>query len=320
MKHNTIDTGIIDSNSNPFVQQSWIAQGFGFTPKRQEKIENIFGQNLENILKARPINDNSYVAFVSIRWGFACLLDKKLTPTGKWLNRKIYDGHGRPLIHNTMENLLNIESITSCTNRGPWSLGNDILYKMCADNFNHDSAEKIVAKVWLIGRSYAVAIERRRNKTPGVESDKFYTETVVDAFQSSELDKMMDKIKIMPNLNKGSLIKTIELHHYLTKLINKISNLDKRSFSSKYLHFHLPALFYIYDSRAAKAIKRFKIKVPADIKLLVSSTNHDKEYGDFACKCFVLTNQVKEMFDIELTPRQIDNLLLERVLIEDLNN
>lgn len=315
MKHIITDNGIIDLESNPFAYESWKKQKLGFTQKRQDQIKNLFGQNAENILMAQPKNDNKYVAFVAIRWGFACFLDKKLTPTEKWMNRKIYDGHGRPLIHNTMENLLDIESITSCTNRGPWSLGNDILYKMCADNFNHDSAEKIVAKVWLIGRSYAVAIERRRNKTPGVESDKFYIETVVNSLQSSELDKMMDKIKIMPRLNNGSLIKTIELHHYLTKLINKITNLDKRSFSSKYLHFHLPALFYIYDSRAAKAIKRFKITVPADLTLLVSNTNHDKEYADFACKCFVLTNQVKEMFDIEFTPRQIDNLLLERVLI-----
>jgi hypothetical protein len=220
------------------------------------------------------------------------------------------------LRHNTMVNLLDIESITSCTKRGPWSLGNDILYKMCEDNFNHDSAEKIVAKVWLIGRSYSVAIERRRNKVPGVESDKFYTETVVKAFQTPELDKMLDKIKIISKVNTESLIKSIELHYHLTKQINKITNLNKRSFSSKYLHFHLPSLFYIYDSRAVKAIKRFKLKVPSELKLLVASTNCDKEYADFACKCFVLTNQAKGMFDIELTPRQIDNLLLERVLGE----
>lgn len=35
MKHNTIDKVIIDPNSNPFVHESWIEQGFGFTPKRQ---------------------------------------------------------------------------------------------------------------------------------------------------------------------------------------------------------------------------------------------------------------------------------------------
>jgi hypothetical protein len=92
-----IDKGIIDSDNNPFAQESWIQQGFGFTQKRQGQIEPLFDQSAENILMAQPDNDNRYVAFVSIRWGFACLLDKKLTPTEKWGNRDLYDGHGRPI-------------------------------------------------------------------------------------------------------------------------------------------------------------------------------------------------------------------------------
>lgn len=319
MKHHTIDKGIIDSIINPFVQQSWIAQGFGFTAKRQKKIENLFGQNFENILMSQPRNDNKYVAFVSIRWGFACLQGRKLAPTEKWFNRKIYDEYGRLLKHNTMENLLDVESITFCTKRSPWSLGNDVLYKMCADNFKHDTAEKIIAKVWLIGRSYAVAIERRKNKTKEIESDKFYTETVVNAFQTPELDKMMDKIKTISKLDSDTLMKSLEVHSYLTKLINKITDLNKRSFSSKYLHFHLPLLFYIYDSRAVKSISQFKIKIPSDLKRQISSTNFDIEYAEFACKCFILTNHVKETFGIELTPRQIDYLLLERIIEEHKN-
>lgn len=46
----------------------------------------------------QPENDNRYVAFVAIRWGFACLLNEKLTPTGKWINRHFYDSHGHPII------------------------------------------------------------------------------------------------------------------------------------------------------------------------------------------------------------------------------
>jgi hypothetical protein len=168
-----------------------------------------------------------------------------------------------------MENILDLESIKSCTNRGPWSLGNDILYKMCADYFNHDSVEKIIAKVWLIGRSYAVALERRKNKIQNYESDKFYTEIVANAFQSSQLDKIMSDIKINAKLDTDTLIKTIELHYYLTKLLNEITELNKRSFSSKYLHFHMPNFFYIYDSRATKALRKFKIKIPTNLKLSV---------------------------------------------------
>lgn len=97
MKRITVDKGIIDSESNPFAHESWVAQSFGVTPKRQGQIENLFGQSAENILMSQPENDNRYVAFLAIRWGFACLLKNKLTYTEKWSNRHLYDGHGRPL-------------------------------------------------------------------------------------------------------------------------------------------------------------------------------------------------------------------------------
>lgn len=98
MKRITVDKGIIHLDSNPFAHESWIEQGFGFTPKRQHHIEKLFGQSAENILMTRPENDNRYVAFVAIRWGFACLLNNNLSPTEKWTNRHLYDGHGRSLV------------------------------------------------------------------------------------------------------------------------------------------------------------------------------------------------------------------------------
>lgn len=39
-----IDKGIIDPDNNPFAQESWIQQNFGFTPKRQEQIENLWSK------------------------------------------------------------------------------------------------------------------------------------------------------------------------------------------------------------------------------------------------------------------------------------
>ena len=92
-----IDKGIIDLDNNPFAHESWIQQGFGFTPKRQRQIENLFGQSIENILITQPENDNRYVAFVAIRWDFAKITNEILTQTEKWNNRQLYDGLGRLL-------------------------------------------------------------------------------------------------------------------------------------------------------------------------------------------------------------------------------
>lgn len=100
MKITTIDKGIINLESNPFTHDSWIEQGLAFTPKRQDQIENLFGQTTESILMTQPENDNRYVSFVAIRWGFATITEGKLASTEKWKNRDIYDGHGRQLKRN----------------------------------------------------------------------------------------------------------------------------------------------------------------------------------------------------------------------------
>jgi hypothetical protein len=91
-----LEEGIIDKN-NPFTQDSWIKQGYCFTIHRQKQIAELFGKDKSNILGTNPRNENSYVAFVAIRWGFAKIVGDKLTPTEKWTNRFLYDGHGQCL-------------------------------------------------------------------------------------------------------------------------------------------------------------------------------------------------------------------------------
>ncbi len=45
-----------------------------------------------------------------------------------------------------------------------WDLGNQVLYDLCSKHPFHKTPQEIIAKVWLIGRSYAAALERRKNK------------------------------------------------------------------------------------------------------------------------------------------------------------
>src|SRR5438477_314230 len=44
-----------------------------------------------------------------------------------------------------------------------WDVGNGVLYDLCAANPEHTRDDVIIAKIWLIGRTYAAAIERRRD-------------------------------------------------------------------------------------------------------------------------------------------------------------
>lgn len=58
---------------------------------------------------------------------------------------------------------VNNEDIDSIHIPWVWDIGNRILYDMCGAHPEHSQDGEIVAKVWLIGRSYAASIERCRN-------------------------------------------------------------------------------------------------------------------------------------------------------------
>jgi hypothetical protein len=191
-----------------------------------------------------------------------------------------------------------------------WDFGNAILYKLCKDNFNHDTDDHILTKVLFIGRIYAAAVERRTNKSNDI-NDNFYTNTVVRTFRESNLDDKLSKLKIAKTENIENIKPVLQTHYFLTNMLKKITDLDKRSFSSKYLHFHLPDLFYIYDFRAVTALRQFTSQVPKDLKYIIELDNVDNEYAKFYCKCFDLRRQIKTQFNIDLTHRQLDNLLIE---------
>jgi len=145
-----------------------------------------------------------------------------------------------------MKTLPSIEKIKKCKTT-PWDFGNGILYDLCKENFYHRDTEKILSKVWLIGRAYSAAIERRRNKE--TINDNFYIDRVAPTFKDSEIDNYLTDLKQQDRLTIDNLPLVLRAHNYLTKLTALITDLEKRSFSSKYLHFHLPNLFFIYDSR-----------------------------------------------------------------------
>lgn len=212
-----------------------------------------------------------------------------------------------------MDLTLTKEQIDRCIGSNPWDLGNQVLYDLCSNHFTHDKADKILAKTWLIGRAYAAAIERRRNKND--INDNFYTDTVVSTFKNSRLDTILENLKNQ-QLSVDTLHHIIDAHFYLTKLLFEITELDKRSFSSKYLHFHLSNLFFIYDSRAVKAMRQYVTRLPKHLNALAERESVDKEYSSFVYKCFHLRQSIFDKYNVLLTPRQLDNLLIETANIK----
>lgn len=205
---------------------------------------------------------------------------------------------------------LSLEKIEQAMRNNVWHFGNEILYSMCRENFEHTKDEHILAKILFIGRIYAAAIERRKTKNNDI-NDNFYIDTVAPAFRKSEIDKYLTKLKSFESLETDNLKFALETHYYLTKEINKITELNKRSLVSKYLHFHLPELFFIYDTRAVQALRYFITKVPNNLQPLIELENVDTEYAKFFCKCYTLKTEIEKQFNLKISNRQLDNLLIE---------
>jgi len=188
----------------------------------------------------------------------------------------------------------------------PWDFSNQVLYDLCLANPAHDDETVVIAKMLLIGRAYSAAIERRKNKKRGEGTDNFYVETVGPMLRRSKIDRWIDEARTSRPGTPSALETLVRVHGLVTDLFYGVSGLEKRALASKYLHFHVPKLFYIYDSRAAEAILEFSSDLPRPSR----SGGGDDEYRRFAERCQHLRDLCKRRFSLELLPRHIDNFLL----------
>ena len=228
----------------------------------------------------------------------------------------------------------------------PEEIGNKILYDMCSKFTSNTKAENVSAKSWLIGRSYAVSPQRRKNaKKFGTKYDYFF-DNFGNEFASVEEAKEVDATitKLKNKKFKGDFIKDKEIILGALKLINLfnmtvkkvISKLDDceseetfdyPSFSSKYLHFHCPKVVFIYDSYSNRESARIfkELKNSTDNNLLkqinelktdvksegLNSNERFKAYINHYIRCYFISIYCGEKV---LTPRQVDTALLQQLL------
>ena len=154
-------------------------------------------------------------------------------------------------------------------------------------HFPYNKNKIFASKIWLIGRSYAAAIERTKTgKSLNTIIDDFWTELEPG---QQWLDESLQALNQTPiDDMKGKLDIIFKIHNEFTEIMKKTTNLEKRSLSSKYLHFHCPNAFFIYDSRARKSIN----KLVGGKK--VTNYTGDAEYIGFYLKVLELQNFFKQ--------------------------
>ncbi len=214
--------------------------------------------------------------------------------------------------------IFNKTNFNACGERSDWDLGNQVLYDLCKNHPFHNKPDEIIAKMWLIGRSYAASIERRKNKK-NETNDEFYSKVVNEVINFNRQEKLDERIKKLDNLeiNKSMVKQLLVLHKDLLKLLEKLTKLDKRSFVSKYLHFHCENI-PIYDSRAkigmmalSKGFKKETKLIKKDLINELNKEEYDEEYLDFCSRYLACYNSIKSKIgNKKISARWMDNYLL----------
>lgn len=185
--------------------------------------------------------------------------------------------------------------------------GNDILYRMCAERPKHTDLDTIASKIWIIGRAYSATIERKAGKR--IEAGKdFYRETVAPAIRNSGIDDWIASVSSIDRLTNENVALSLSCHKNVTDLFKSITDFEKRSLASKYLHFHARNAFFIYDSIANRRIKE---KLRGKQSRLTYLDGFDKEYAVFSARCIFYRDEFLEKeLGALVTPRRLDMSLM----------
>ena len=177
--------------------------------------------------------------------------------------------------------------------------GNHILYKMCQDYPLNNNHEIIGGKLWLIGRAYAASVERKAGAN-------FDWSPLKSAIADSNIDSHLAKCKKIKRVELENLPQVLLAHKELTMIFKKTTKLEKRSLASKYLHFHAPSAFFIYDSMAVSAVQN-QVKIDRGFN---RNSAYDLAYEDFCHRCIKHREALEAQIKFELSPRKVDSELL----------
>lgn len=120
----------------------------------------------------------------------------------------------------------------------------------CKDCPSHDDYCEVYAKIALVNRMYSAQLGRGRVGKYEAE-DK-----VAQALCKSDIDKHLEPLLNVGMLNEEVLPKVFKCHERLVSIARRAIGIDANSFASKYLSFHVPSVFPIFDSRASSAARQ----------------------------------------------------------------
>ncbi|CAN5296137.1 hypothetical protein BH10PSE6_BH10PSE6_36330 [soil metagenome] len=165
-----------------------------------------------------------------------------------------------------------------------------VLLRLCEAYPKHDDESQVIAKVALIGRTYATGIERafKGGKKQGDALGKVVKHIHLNG---AKLDAIISSVPAGTNeLTENAIRSIVEAHFRFIELLQTCEDCQKtpRSFVSKYLHFHRPNV-PIYDSYAAGIISKLLGK---STQLRMRHEASDYDYARYVEKFWLLQERI----------------------------
>ncbi len=185
--------------------------------------------------------------------------------------------------------------------------GNYVLYRMCAEQPMHTNVQIVGDKIWIIGTSYACDVRRGAGELNTKDENFLYK--IARTICKESVDEWLKSVRDINDqeLTMANIEHSLKCHKQVMSLLMDLTRLNRRSFVSKYLHFHVPNAFFIYDSTAHK-------KVWEETKGMTISNKrprgYDNVYADFCIRCLYYRDEVLKE---KISPRAIDMKLLPLV-------
>jgi hypothetical protein len=166
-----------------------------------------------------------------------------------------------------------------------WKTSDEVLYGLCKEFPDHKDQGGVNAKLLVIGRSYNTGIERqikaiKSKGTRGSSMEQLAEHIWKNHHKVNGIFENLSTVK--EPLCESNLKTIVQAHKELCQLVQRLRTIrgTPRSFVSKYLHFHYPAV-PIYDTVAASRLGEIIPWKAADAAFLPPERS-DKDY-----RCFV---------------------------------
>lgn len=190
-----------------------------------------------------------------------------------------------------------------------WQRLDDALYRLCDDFPDHCDRSSIAAKLWIIGRTFAIGIERNVASRGGQGSSMTKVmEHLHD--HRMEVDQIFADLRTVTEpLDAVNCRLIVSLHGQLVRLLRPITqrNQSVRSFVSKYMHFHNSAV-PIYDSVAYAAMPSL-VRSSRHLKVFEMPVGADNEYGGYVMRFLKLYETIAES-GLPVNARKVDFFIL----------